>query len=175
MLKFAHTIFALSMLALFGFAATASVAEPADDTGSMQSTYTKRDQLPVPDREGHVLMLNESRGTAKNPGGQVDGYSVTVVEILDLTQGSGPQQGYVIFSKGDDQRVVKIDGMITTTMKDDQPNTTFEGKWEIVANSGALEGSEGEGTYTGYFTSEDSHHVDWQGKISGAKDAVAER
>jgi hypothetical protein len=33
----------------------------------------------------------------------------------------------LIYAKGSDQQVVKIDGMVTTTMKDGQPNTTFKG------------------------------------------------
>ena len=64
------------------------------------------------------------------PAGAVDGYSFSIREALDLRQGSGSQRGYVIFSKGSEQRVVGIEGAVTTTTKDGQPNTTVKGNWE---------------------------------------------
>ena len=63
----------------------------------------------------------------------------------------------LIYAKGSDQQVVKIDGMVTTTMKDGQPNTTFKGKWVVVNAKGALAGIKGEGTYSGQFTAEDNN------------------
>ena len=65
----------------------------------------------------------------------------------------------LIYAKGSDQQVVKIDGMVTTTMKDGQPNTTFKGKWVVVNAKGALAGIKGEGTYSGQFTAEDNNDV----------------
>jgi hypothetical protein len=133
----------------------------------MDNTYVKRDMQPIPDQEGHVLMLTESTGTTVNPGGPIDGFKVTVKEILDLRQSSGPKQGYVMNTKGSDQLVVQIDGDVTTSMKDGKPNTTFKGKYVFVSGTGALAGAEGEGTYSGYFTAEDKYHVDWEGTRSG--------
>ena len=81
----------------------------------------------------------------------------------------------MIYSKGADQEVLKIDGMVTTTMKDEQPNTTFKGNWVIVSGAGALSGIEGSGTYTGYFTAADKFHVDWEGTRAKRKAGVAEK
>ena len=110
---------------------------------------------PIPDQDSHALILTEAAGTSTNHGGLLDGFPVSVRDLVDLRQGTGPQQGYVIYSKGADQEVLKIDGMVTTTMKDEQPNTTFKGNWVIVSGAGALSGIEGSGTYTGYFTAAD--------------------
>lgn len=150
-----------------------ALAEQVKDSGSIEGTYVKRDVQPIPGQEGHMLLLTESNGTSSNPGGLVDGFSVVVREIADLRQGNGPQQGYVIYSKGSDQLVVRIDGMVTTTMKNDQPNTTFEGKYEFIRGAGTLADIEGEGTYSGYFKSEDDYRVDWQGMRTVQKGAMA--
>ena len=101
----------------------------------------------------------------------MDGYSFSIREALDLRQGSGSQRGYVIFSKGSDQRVVGIEGAVTTTMKDGQPNTTVKGRWTIVGGKGSLAGQKGEGSHSGYFTSPDKFHVDWGGMLSSSKEA----
>ena len=78
----------------------------------------------------------------------------------------------MIYSKGSDQLVDRIDGIVTTILKDGQPKTTFEGKWVIINGTGALAGIEGEGTYTGYFSADDRFHVDWEGSRSRPKGAV---
>ncbi len=52
-----------------------------------------------------------------------------ISDFVDLTQGTGPQHGYVIYSKGTDQQIVKIDGAVTTEIKDGRPDTKFKGSW----------------------------------------------
>ena len=164
----------MSALALLGLASTSALAGKVKDSGSFDASYVKKDAQPIPDQDMHLLILSDAAGVSKNTGGTgyLDGFSVNVRDFVDLTQGTGPQQGYVIYAKGSDQQVVKIDGMVTTTMKDGKPNTTFKGKWAVVNAKGALAGTEGEGTYSGYFTAEDKYHVDWEGTRSGGKDVA---
>jgi hypothetical protein len=176
MTKLANLLVVLSAMAAIGVAPTSALAESVKESGSFDATYVKKDAQPIPDQDGHMLSLSEVQGVSKNTGGTgyLDGFSVNIRDVVDLVQGSGPQQGYVIYAKGSDQQVVKIDGMVTTTMKDGQPNTTFKGKWTVVNAKGALAGVKGEGTYAGYFTAEDKYHVDWEGTRSGAKQAAAD-
>ena len=101
----------------------------------------------------------------------MDGFAVSVRDFADLRQGTGPQHGYVIYTKGSERQVVKIDGTVTTTMKDGKPNTAFKGTYTIATDEGTL-GIKGEGTYAGYFTAEDKFHVDWEGTRSAQKDAM---
>jgi hypothetical protein len=171
--KVATSLVILFAVAVLGLVPAEVLAGSAKDSGSMEGEVVKRDIQPIPDQEGHVLVLSESNGTATNPGGDVDGSSFSIREALDLKQGSGSQRGYVIFSKGSDQRVVAIEGAVTTTMKNGQPNTTVKGEWTIVGGQGALAAKQGKGTYSGYFTSPDKFHVDWTGKIGSAKEANA--
>jgi hypothetical protein len=72
-----------------------------------------------------------------------------------------------------DQRVVAIEGNVATTMKNGQPNTTFQGDWSIVGGRGALTGEKGKGTYSGYYTSPEKYHVDWTGQVTSKKEAKA--
>lgn len=171
MMKLAHTL--MSAMVAIALASTGALADKVKDSGSFDGTYSKRDMQPIPDQDGHALMLTESSGTAVSPGGLLDGFSVITREIADLRQGNGLQQGYSIFSKGPDQQVVKFEGLVTTTMKDGKPNITMNGKYDIVSATGALAGTEGAGTYSGYFTAEDKFHVDWEGTRTAQKDAMA--
>ena len=172
MTKLANMLVILSAIAAIGFAPTNALAESVKDTGGYDATYTKRDIQPIPDQDGHVLMLTEATGTATNPGGPLDGFSVTDRGTADLRQGNGPQQGYVIFSKGSDQLIVKFEGNVTTTLKDGQPKTTMKGKYAIVSATGALAGTQGEGSYSGYFTAEDKYRIDWEGTRTVQKGAM---
>lgn len=172
--KLARSIVILTALTAAGLATTAAMAEKIKDEGSFEATYVKREALPVPDQEGHVLLQTEANGTSRNPGGLIDGFSTTAYEISDLRQGNGSHQGYVIFKKNADQQVVKFDGEVTTTMLDGQPKTTMKGKYIIVDGTGALASIEGEGTYAGYFTAEDTYHVDWEGSRSQPNASVAQ-
>src|SRR5262245_2009255 len=108
MSKLAYVFVILSAMAATGFAPTNALAESVKDAGGYDAVYTKRDIEPIPDQDGHVLMLIEASGTATNPGGPLDGFSVTERETADLRQGNGPQLGYVIFSKDSDQLIVKF-------------------------------------------------------------------
>ena len=116
----------LSAMAAIGFASAGALAGGIKDFGSFDGTYAKRDIQPIPDQDRPCADPDRSpAGTSTNHGGLVDGFSVSVRDLVDLRQGTGPQQGYVIYSKGADQEVVKF--VVTTTMKDGQPNTTLKG------------------------------------------------
>jgi hypothetical protein len=168
--KFFGSIVLVAALATIGFNPTAAVAGEVKDSGSIDAAYVKRDMQPI--SETHVLVLTESNGTSSNSGGLVDGFAVSIREMADLRQGNGPQQGYVIYSKGSERQVVKIDGAVTTVMQDGQPKTTFKGTYTIVPDEGTI-GVGGKGTYSGYFTAADKFHVDWEGTRSTQKDAMA--
>jgi hypothetical protein len=172
--KLQRSLFALCAIIAIGLMPNAVIAGSGKDTGSMEGEVVKRDVQPIPDQDGHLLILGESKGKASNPGGSVDGYDFSVREALDLRQGSGSQRGYVIFSKGSDQRVVVIEGSVATTMKNNQPNTTFQGNWTIVSGKGSLAGEQGKGNYSGYYTSPEKYHVDWTGMVSPGKEARAD-
>jgi hypothetical protein len=175
--KLAHTLVILLAMAAMGFAPTNALAESVKDTGGYHAHYSKRDMQPIPDQDGHVLMLTVASGLATSPGGPLDGFSITEHQTADLRQGNGPQQGYVIFGKGFDPRgkdrlIVRFQGNVTTTLKDGQPNTTMKGRYAIVSASGVLAGMQGEGIYSGYFTAKNKYRIDWDGTRTVPKGAM---
>jgi hypothetical protein len=161
----------IAALSIIDLGSTNALAESVKDTGSYDAAYTKKDMQPIQD--GHALVLNEAKGTAVQPGGPLDGFSVIERGIADLNQGNGPQQGYVIFSKGSDQQIVSYEGKVTTTMEDGRPNTTMKGQYTVVSATGALAGTQGEGSYSGHFTAEDKYQIDWEGTRTLQKGAMA--
>jgi hypothetical protein len=150
------------------------LADKIKDSGSVEMAYVKHSGQSIPDQSDHRFIFNEGKGTSTNKGGLVDGFSVRVWDITDIREGKGTQQGYVTYSKGSDQRVDRIDGVVTTTLQDGQAKTTFEGRWVMINGAGVLAGIEAEGTYVGYFTAEDRFHVDWEGSRSQPRAAVTE-
>jgi hypothetical protein len=162
----------LIALAAAGLISTNASADKLKDSGSVEMTYVKHCGQPIPDQDDHTFVFHEGEGTSTNKGGLVDGFAVRVWDITDSRQGRGTQHGYVIYSKGSDQRVDRIDGIVITIPKDGQPKTTFKGKWVTINGTGALEGIKGKGTYAGYFTADDRFHVDWEGSRSQPKGAV---
>jgi hypothetical protein len=164
--------FMSAMLAV-ALASTGALADKIKSTGSYDGTYTKREMLPIPGQEGHALLLTESTGTAVSPGGPLDGFSTVTREIADLRQGNGPHQGYVVFSKGADELLVRFEGTVATTMKDGKPNTTMNGDYSVVGGGGTLAGMGGGGVYNGYFTAEDKYQLNWDGHMIPQKGAMA--
>ncbi|MGB8275988.1 MAG: hypothetical protein WCF16_12065 [Alphaproteobacteria bacterium] len=153
------------LAAFLGLGSGAALAGNTVVSGSMDQTYSERHMLPVSNDEGHALLLTDAIGKNVDTSGTgfLNGYAVDVREIADLARGTGPSQGYVTFIDGSDKAFVKVNGQVTTVLKDDKPSTAFQGKWSYVGGSGKYEKLTGDGTYAGYFTAEDKFHVDWKG------------
>jgi hypothetical protein len=134
-------------------------------SGSAELTYSKQHVLDVPDRGGHQLLAGETKGTNKNTGSGdfMSNAPVVNVEIADLTQGTGTHQGYYTMGKGADTLTAKWAGKVTTTMSNNQPSTSFAGRWEYVYGSGQYAGIKGKGTYKGQFLAKNRYAVEWQG------------
>ena len=147
---------------------TASVAGSFEKiAGQFKQAYTKQEVLPVPQAQGHMIMLTQSKGkgTSTNGSGYMNGAQVVISEIVDLNQGNGPHSGYVTQTMPNgDETVTRFSGLVSTTLTPDgQPNTTFSGRWENVNGTGQYTGITGSGVYNGHFTSEKEYVVDWDG------------
>jgi hypothetical protein len=144
--------------------------------GTFEVKYAEQHPLPVNDAAGHALVLARARGVNRSTGPTryMDKSAVTNVEFADLTQGNGPQQGYISMSQGGDTTISKWSGKVTTTLSPDKtPITTFEGSWTKVHGTGRYRGVTGKGSYKGRFTSQTEYTVEWSGEISGGR--LAER
>jgi hypothetical protein len=149
-----------------GLGTTASIAGSTKIAGQFKQKYTKQEVLPVPQAEGHMLMLTETQGSNTNRGQNdyMDSAQVVLREIVDLEQGNGSHSGYVIeTSSNGDEVIAKFSGQVTTVMVEGQPNTTMKGSWSKIRGTGKYEGIKGSGTYDGHFISENEYVIDWNG------------
>lgn len=143
---------------------------PSKIAGTFNAKYAEQHPLPVPDAEGHALMLGRVQGVNRSTGQTpyMDQAEVVNVEFGDLVQGNGPHQGYTTFSQGADSVISKWSGKVTTTLAPDKtPRISFAGTWTKVRGTGQYNGITGKGTYKGHFISQDEYTCDWSGEISG--------
>jgi hypothetical protein len=153
-----------------------SGSAPSRISGTFNAKYAEQHPLPVPDAAGHALVLGRAQGLNRSTGPTpyMDKGNVTNFEFADLTQGNGPQQGYISMSQGADTLISKWSGKVTTTLSPDKtPITTMEGTWTKVMGTGRYADARGKGTYKGHFTSQTEYTVEWSGEISGER--LAER
>jgi hypothetical protein len=144
--------------------------------GTFQAKYAEQHPLPVPDAEGHALVLGRAQGVNRSTGATnyMDKGKVTNFEFADLIQGNGPQQGYISMSQGADTVISKWSGKVTTVLSADKtPVTTMQGTWTKAKGTGRYADASGKGTYKGHFTSQTEYTVEWSGEISGER--LAER
>jgi hypothetical protein len=163
----------LAVAALLGWS---SGSAPSKVAGTVNAKYAEQHPLAVPDAAGHALVLGRARGVNRSTGPTlfIDKGDVTNFEFADLTQGNGPQQGYISMSLGADTLISKWSGKVTTTVSPDKtPITTMQGTWTTVKGAGRYGDARGQGTYKGHFTSQTEYMVEWNGELSGKR--LAER
>jgi hypothetical protein len=130
--------------------------------GTYTMTYSQRHPIPVPDADGHVVIATQATGTNRSTGPFPfeDGAQVTIIESADMTQGSGPHQGYAVMTLNGNVTVNRWSGKLTTVLgPDHQPATSFKGTWTSV------KGPTGQGTYEGRITGPDTYTVRWAGQV----------
>jgi hypothetical protein len=140
--------------------------------GTFNAKYAEQHPLPLPDAGGHALVLGRARGINRSTGPTLymDKGEVTNFEFADLTQGNGPQQGYISMSQGADTVISKWSGKVSTKLSaEKRPITSMEGTWTKVMGSGRYRDAKGKGTYKGHFTSQTEYTVEWSGEISGER------
>ena len=163
----------LAAMALLGWS---SGSAPSKIAGTVEAKYAEQHPLPVPDEAGHALMLGRAVGANRSTGPTLymDKGDVTNFEFGDLSQGNGPQQGYISMSHGADSVISKWSGKVATTLSPNKtPITTFEGTWTKVKGTGRYTSSVAKGMYKGHFTSQTEYTIEWSGELSG--DRLAER
>src|SRR5687768_16681521 len=89
----------LVVVALLGWSPGSA---PSKIAGTFNAMYAEQHPLSVPDAAGHALVLGRARGVNRSTGPTLymDKGDVTNFEFADLTQGNGPQQGYISMSRG---------------------------------------------------------------------------
>ncbi len=162
---------ALSLLAI-GIVAWSAAADSAKVAGEFNGRVVQHDTIGFGDTPGHVLALNQARGTNRNTGATdyMDGADIVNSELSDLTLGTGMHQGYIVMAKGPDSTFTRWSGKVTTRLAADKtPITTFEGTWTKLRGTGRYTGIKGTGQYKGHMTSPTEYAIQWSGEIEGVK------
>lgn len=136
--------------------------------GKMNLHFTHKQEYEIPDQEGHLVSLRHAEGTNESFGefDFMQGAHVVNLSFDDLVKGNGPHQGYATLSKGNDLVVSKWEGKITTRLNEDNvPVTGFEGTNWWIKTAGKYANMEAKGIYRGYFTSESTYMVEWEGEF----------
>ena len=159
---------ALAPLLALPLAALLGAPEALRTGGTFTMTYTQQQVTPLGDVEGHIVIAAQAKGIAASTGKApfMDGAEVRQVSLTELTQGSGPDQGYIIESKGGETSITRYTGSVKTVpTAEGKPSTTFEGTWTKVGGSGRYAGMTGAGSYTGRMRSETEYVVEWKGEV----------
>ena len=135
-----------------GPVAAAGMAVPAlahaQDLGTSRRVQGTAEVTPVEvgDVPGHVVGVVEFKGLSFFADGEVATH--TNPATFDLTNGSGPHQGYVIHYFDDGSTSIeRYQG--EAKLSADGKRTTVTGTFQCVGGTGRFAGLKGEGTYQG--------------------------
>jgi hypothetical protein len=165
-----HTLaLALSAALICILCAGISLAqEKIKAAGTMTMTDAKADTMLVGNTEGHFLSLMRSTGTNAATGENkiMDGAQAVNVSTSDLVKGSGPHNGYLILTLGENSVIIKWKGKVTTAEGKDGPQSSFAGTFNWTGGTGQFAKIKGSGTFKGHYTSPTAYTADWSGEYS---------
>jgi hypothetical protein len=137
---------ALALVAAVGVVVPAfAQAQDLGNSRRVQGTAATT-AVEVGDVEGHVVGVVQFKGLTFFEGGEIATHSNPAT--FDLTNGSGPHQGYVIHYFDDGSTSIeRYEG--AARLSADGKRTTVQGTFECVGGTGRFAGLKGQGTYRG--------------------------
>ena len=155
--------------ALLGAALLVPAAHAADDIGSGRrvQAVTSIQTVPVGDTPGHELGVVAFAGLSFFANGEIATH--TNPATFDLTDGSGPHQGWVVHTFDDGSTAIeRYEGR--AILSEDGAKTVIEGNFTCTGGSGRFAGLKGEGTYRGErfgrLAAGASVYIDFEGSCS---------
>jgi hypothetical protein len=136
------------MCFLVALALAASALAQAQDLGTSRRVQGTAEitSVEVGDVPGHVVGVVEFRGLSSFAAGEVATHINPAT--FDLTNGSGPHQGYVVHHFDDGSTSIeRYRG--EARLRADGKRTVVEGTFECIGGTGRFAGLKGEGTYRG--------------------------
>jgi hypothetical protein len=137
---------ALTFFTVAGMAVSSPA--PAQDLGTSRRVQGTAEvtTVEVGDVPGHVVGVVEFKGLTFFAGGEIATH--TNPATFDLTDGSGPHQGYVVHHFDDGSTSIeRYRG--EARLSADGKRTVVEGTFECIGGTGRFEGLKGQGTYRG--------------------------
>jgi hypothetical protein len=144
-----------------------SAQERMKIAGKMTLNQPTRQAMEIGDTPGHEIALGQAQGINISTGEHkfMDSAQVVNMAFDDLTQGNGPEQGYVRLAQKADTVIIKWQGQIGTTLAADKTQkTTFQGAWYTTKGTGQFQNIQAKGSYKGEFVSKTEYTVDWEGE-----------
>jgi len=143
--KLWFTILAVTILAVFSAAPLAGAEKTVKEKGRIVYHFVKVEVMQVGDVPGHIIGVVDARGLSFPDTGEVGTYSNKI--MFDLTNGTGPHQGYAMTTFEDKSTVIWQYRGVTTARPDG--TSTFEGTSTYIGGTGRFVGIKGGSSYTG--------------------------
>lgn len=121
---------------------------PAQDLGTSRRVQgtARVTTVEVGDVPGHIVGVVEFKGLTFFADGEIATHSNPAT--FDLTNGSGPHQGYLVHYFDDGSTSIeRYQG--EARLSADGKRTTITGTFQCIGGTGRFEGLKGEGTYRG--------------------------
>jgi hypothetical protein len=120
----------------------------------------KSEAFPIADKEGHVLVVSETRGYDLQSGGN----GVNRV-VLDLVKGNGRSFGYgTLTEKDGDLLHYALEGKVSTVSDAaGKPATTAQGTWNSTGGTGKWKEREANGTWKNTAVDAQTSISEWEG------------
>jgi hypothetical protein len=120
----------------------------------------KSEVFPIADKEGHVLVVSETRGYDLQRGSN----AVNRV-VVDLVKGSGRNFGYgTVTEKDGDLLHYSFEGKVSTVSDAaGKPATTAQGTWTSTGGTGKWKDREASGTWTNAAVDAHTSTAEWEG------------
>ena len=120
----------------------------------------KSEAFPIADKEGHVLVVSETRGYDLQSGGN----AVNRV-VVDLVKGNGRNFGYgTLTEKDGDLLHYAFEGKVSTVSDAaGKPATTAQGTWNSTGGTGKWKDREASGTWKSAAVDAQTSISEWEG------------
>ena len=139
-------IIIIALIVPFSFAFSPAWTEDVKFT--VTSYITKAEMIPVPDLEGHNLLLGERRGVAVFEDGGVAAYHTRFT--CDLTNMQGPCDGYTDLTYMDQSKTI-VKYHLNVELSKEKKVPVVKGKGEYIKGTGKFEGIKGGISFMGYY------------------------
>lgn len=147
--------------------------ERIEVAGTITATNLKVDRYEVGDVTGHYVAIIKSEGINDAPDSNdfMDGAQVVNLIMSDNTNGSGPFNGYLKFSKNGASVCLEWTGYMRTK-PGEKNRLCFTGSFSFSNGTGMYENIYGVGIFEGEFISENQYVAEWKGRYSLNREAV---
>jgi len=149
---------ALTVALALGLIASAAAQEKFGDKRVYH--VIKSEAFPIPDKEGHVLVVSEVHGYDLK-----DGRTAVNRVVGDLVKANGRTFGYGTATEKDgDMLHYSFEGqVVTATDSSGKPAATSQGTWLLVGGTGKWQQRSARGTFKGAGVGPGTSLAEWEG------------